>query len=123
MTAVPATAQAPLPRKTVVVVAVGVTQILAWGSTFYLLGVLAPFIARDTNWSYDLIIGGVSLGFLSRGSFLRVWDASLVIGAESRYRGKRSAACRGAFPWSGTEYRRLSCSLDSNRGGHGDWSV
>ena len=36
MTAVPATAEAPLPRKTVVVVALGITQILAWGSTFEL---------------------------------------------------------------------------------------
>ena len=67
MTAVPATAEAPLPRKTVVVVALGITQILAWGSTFYLLGVLAPFIARDTRWSYDLIVGGVSLGLLIAG--------------------------------------------------------
>ena len=47
--------------------ALGITQILAWGSTFYLLGVLAPFIARDTGWSYDFIIGGVSLGLLIAG--------------------------------------------------------
>ena len=67
MTAVPATPQAALPRKTVVVAALGITQILAWGSTFYLLGVLAPFIARDTGWSYDLIVGGVSLGLLVAG--------------------------------------------------------
>ncbi len=67
MTAVPTAAQAALPRKTVVVGALGITQILAWGSTFYLLGVLAPFIARDTRWSYDLIVGGVSLGLLVAG--------------------------------------------------------
>jgi MFS family permease len=67
VTAVPATAQAAPPRKTVVVMALGITQILAWGSTFYLLGVLAPFIARDTGWSYDFIIGGVSLGLLIAG--------------------------------------------------------
>jgi MFS family permease len=67
VTAVPATAQAALPRETVVVMALGITQILAWGSTFYLLGVLAPFIARDTGWSYDFIIGGVSLGLLVAG--------------------------------------------------------
>ena len=65
MRALPATAQAALPRKTVVVAALGITQILAWGSTFYLLGVLAPFIARDTHWSYDLVVGGVSLGLLT----------------------------------------------------------
>jgi hypothetical protein len=38
-----------LPSRRLVVSALGVTQILAWGSTFYLLGVLAPFIARDTS--------------------------------------------------------------------------
>ena len=67
MTAVQATTEAALPRKTVVVAALGITQILAWGSTFYLLGVLAPFIARDTSWPYDLIVGGVSLGLLIAG--------------------------------------------------------
>ena len=67
MTAVPATTEAALPRKAVVVAALGITQILAWGSTFYLLGVLAPFIARDTSWSYDFVVGGVSLGLLIAG--------------------------------------------------------
>jgi predicted MFS family arabinose efflux permease len=67
MTGVPGTAQAAHPRKAVVVTTLGITQILAWGSTFYLLGVLAPFISRDTGWSYDLIVGGVSLGLLVAG--------------------------------------------------------
>ncbi len=64
MTAVPEAVTAPPPKKAVVVSALGVTQILAWGSTFYLLAVLGPFIARDTGWSYDLIVGGVSVGLL-----------------------------------------------------------
>ena len=76
VTAVPTTAQAALPRKTVVVGALGITQILAWGSTFDLLGVLAPFIARDTRWSYDLIVGGVSLGLLVAGLVSPRSDAS-----------------------------------------------
>ena len=67
MTALPGIAQSALPRKAVVVTALGITQILAWGSTFYLLGVLAPFIARDTGWPYDVIVGGVSLGLLVAG--------------------------------------------------------
>ena len=57
----------PLPDRRVVVTALGVTQILAWGSTFYLLGVLAPTIARDTGWTYDRVVIGVSVGLLVAG--------------------------------------------------------
>ena len=56
-----------LPDRRVVVTALGVMQIFAWGSTFYLLAVLAPVIARDTGWSYDHIIAGVSVGLLVAG--------------------------------------------------------
>jgi predicted MFS family arabinose efflux permease len=56
-----------LPDRRIVVPALGVTQILAWGSTFYLLGVLSPLIARDTGWSYDLVVSGVSVGLLVAG--------------------------------------------------------
>jgi MFS family permease len=52
------------PNRRVVVTALGITQILAWGSTLYLLGVLGHPIAVDTGWSYEAIIGGVSLGLL-----------------------------------------------------------
>jgi Major Facilitator Superfamily len=54
----------PKPDRRIVVAALGVTQILAWGSTFYLIGALASEIARDTGWSYDWVIGGVSVGLL-----------------------------------------------------------
>src|ERR1044072_9180590 len=57
----------PLPDRRVVVTALGVTQILAWGSTFYLLAVLAPYIARDTGWAYDRVMAGVSVGLLVAG--------------------------------------------------------
>ena len=33
-----------------VITAVGITQILAWGSSYYLLAVLAQPIARHTGW-------------------------------------------------------------------------
>ena len=56
-----------LPDRRIVVTALGVTQILAWGSTFYLLAVLAPAIARDTGWGYDWTIAGVSVGLLVAG--------------------------------------------------------
>jgi len=56
------------PDRRIVVAALGVTQILAWGSTFYLLGVLANPIARDTGWGYDWAISGVSVGLLTAGA-------------------------------------------------------
>ena len=56
-----------LPDRRVVVTALGITQILAWGSTFYLLAVLAPYIARDTGWPYDRVVAGVSVGLLVAG--------------------------------------------------------
>lgn len=42
----------------------GVTQILAWGSSYYLPAVLAGPIARDTGWPLTWIVGGLSLGLL-----------------------------------------------------------
>ena len=50
-----------------VVSALGICQILAWGSSYYLLAVLAVPIARDTGWSPTWIVGGLSLGFLMSG--------------------------------------------------------
>lgn len=59
-----------------VVTALGITQILAWGSSYYLLAVLARPIARDTGWSLGWIVGGVSLGLLMAGLISpRVGDA------------------------------------------------
>lgn len=59
--------EAVIPDRRVVVTALGVTQILAWGSTFYLLAVLAPYIARDTAWTYDRVVAGASVGLLVAG--------------------------------------------------------
>jgi MFS family permease len=56
------------PDRRIVIVALGVTQVLAWGSTFYLLGVLANPIAQDTGWGYDWVISGVSVGLLTAGA-------------------------------------------------------
>ena len=47
--------------------ALGITQIFAWGSTFYLPAALAPLIASDTGWPYDLTVGGVSARLLIAG--------------------------------------------------------
>ena len=56
------------PDRRVIVTALGITQILAWGSTFYLLGVLANPIARDTGWGYEWVMSGVSVGLLVAGA-------------------------------------------------------
>jgi predicted MFS family arabinose efflux permease len=51
-------------RRWPVISALGVVQILAWGSSFYIPAVLAEPIARDTGWPLAWIVGGLSLGLL-----------------------------------------------------------
>jgi MFS family permease len=48
-----------------VVVTLGLLQILAWGSTFYLLGVLGKPIAADTGWPFAGVIGGLSTALIT----------------------------------------------------------
>lgn len=55
------------PDRRIVVTALGFTQVLAWGSTFYLPGVLANPITRDTGWPYDWVIGGLTVGLFVAG--------------------------------------------------------
>ena len=50
-----------------VVSALGIAQVLAWGSSYYLIAVLARPIEAATGWSYTWIAGGLSLGFLISG--------------------------------------------------------
>jgi len=91
MTAPPLATEARLPNRRIVIPALGITQIFAWGSTFYLPAVLAPFIAKDTGWSYDWIIGGVSVGLLVAGL------ASPTVGLLIAKSGGRTVLAGGAF--------------------------
>lgn len=50
------------------VCALGVTQITAWGTSYYCLGVLANPIARDTGWSLSLIYFGFTVSLLTMGA-------------------------------------------------------
>jgi predicted MFS family arabinose efflux permease len=50
-----------------VVVALGIAQLIGWGTSFYFPGVLAAPIAADTGWPLSIIVGGVSLGLLIAG--------------------------------------------------------
>lgn len=54
-------------RASVIVPALGVTQIFAWGGSFFLLTVLAGPIAADTGWSLKAVFGGFSLCILVAG--------------------------------------------------------
>lgn len=47
--------------------ALGVIEIFAWGSSFYLIAVLAEPIAAETGWSAATISAGISLGLLVSG--------------------------------------------------------
>jgi hypothetical protein len=55
------------PGRGVVVAVLGVTQILAWGSSYYLPAVLAKPIADDTGWPLPWVAAGLSLGLLAAG--------------------------------------------------------
>lgn len=50
-----------------VVGALGINQILAWGSSYYLPAVLAKPIAEETGWPLTWIVGGFTLGLLVAG--------------------------------------------------------
>ena len=51
----------------VAVCALGITQITAWGTSYYCLGVLAAPIALDTGWSRSLIYFGFTVALLAMG--------------------------------------------------------
>jgi MFS family permease len=64
----PVTATPGWTSRSMVVAALGLLQILAWGSTFYLLAVLAKPITAETNWPYDRVMAGLALGLLTAGA-------------------------------------------------------
>jgi hypothetical protein len=49
------------------VLALGVTQITAWGTSYYCLGVLAGPIVRDTGWSRGFVFLGFTVAVLAMG--------------------------------------------------------
>ncbi len=51
----------------VVVSCLGVAQILAWGSSYYLLAVLAGPVSADTGWAMSWVVGALSIGLLVSG--------------------------------------------------------
>ncbi len=57
----------PTGSRNVVISTLGVTQIFAWGSTYYLPAVVAPSVSSDTGWSLEWVVAGLSLGLLAAG--------------------------------------------------------
>lgn len=50
-----------------IITALGLTQIMAWGSSYYLPAVIAPAVSSDTGWPLAWVVGGLSLGLLTAG--------------------------------------------------------
>lgn len=67
-TAASTAAEKPGASRATIVAALGVTQILAWGSSYYLPAVLAAPIVASTGWSLGWVIGGLSLGLFISGA-------------------------------------------------------
>ena len=59
-------ASAP-PGGRIAVPLLGIAQIISWGSSFYLLAVLATPISADTGWPLAWVVGGGSVGLLCSG--------------------------------------------------------
>jgi MFS family permease len=56
-----------IPSRALVVPVLGMTQIFAWGSSYYLMAVIAKPAATETGWPFAWVVGGLSLGLLSAG--------------------------------------------------------
>lgn len=73
------------------IVALGFTQIIAWGTTLYALGVLGKPIAHDTGWSQSIVYGGLTIGLLASGA------VSMPVGRWLDRRGGRDVMCVGSL--------------------------
>ena len=72
------------------VVALGLTQIIAWGTTLYALGVLGGPIAQETGWSRSLVFAGLTVGLLASGA------VSTLVGRLIDQRGARAVMSFGS---------------------------
>jgi predicted MFS family arabinose efflux permease len=53
---------------TAAIVSLGFTQIISWGTTLYMLGVLGKPIAAETGWNQSLVFAGLTVGLLVSGA-------------------------------------------------------
>lgn len=75
-----------------VITALGVTQIIGWGTTYYALGALSIDIAAERGWSKFLIFGAFSLALLISGLISRAAGRAIDI-----HGGRRVMAAGSAF--------------------------
>jgi MFS family permease len=59
-------AESTASRKLIISI-LGIGQIFAWGSTYYLPAVIAQSVSSDTGWSLEWVVAGLSLGLLAAG--------------------------------------------------------
>lgn len=78
-----------IPRKIVLCLAFG--QLIAWGITYYLIGVFGDRIAADLGWSRQVVHGGFAAALLVMGM------ASPLVGRLVDRRGGRRAMVAGAL--------------------------
>ncbi len=62
-----AVAEAPQRDRRVVIAALGIAQILAWGTSFYFPAVFAEPIVKATGWSLGWVVAGTTIGLLVAG--------------------------------------------------------
>jgi predicted MFS family arabinose efflux permease len=56
-----------MASRRVTITALGIAQILGWGTSFYFPAVLGPPIVADTGWSLGWVVSGTSIGLLVAG--------------------------------------------------------
>ncbi len=79
------------PGRLAVISALGIVEILAWGSSFYLPAILAGPVADGTGWPLAGIVGGLTLGLLVAAA------ASPHVGAVIQRRGGRPVLAAAAL--------------------------
>lgn len=82
------------------ILALGLTQIIGYGSLYYSFSILAPAMARDLNWSSEWIFGALSAALLigglaapTMGKWIDRFGAGRVMTAGSAIAAAALAAC------------------------------
>ena len=71
--------------------ALGIAQITAWGTSYYVVGILAVPLVADTGWSRSLVYLGFTVAMLSMGT-VSAWAGRLI-----DRRGARLVMCMGTL--------------------------
>jgi MFS family permease len=79
------------PARSAVVTALGITEIFAWGCSYYLPTIVAKPIAEGTGWSLAWVVGGLSLGLVVAGAI------SPIVGLSIHRRGGRPVLIASAI--------------------------